>query len=48
MDDPEETKAGLRAAFTRLSDLDFELLLLTHGDPVVGGGSDALREFANG
>jgi hypothetical protein len=46
MDDPEQTKAGLRAAFTRLAALDFELLLLTHGQPVVGGGSDALREFA--
>jgi hypothetical protein len=48
MDDPERTKAGLRAAFTRLSALDFELLLLTHGRPVVGGGSGALREFAAG
>jgi hypothetical protein len=45
MDDPEQTKAGLRAAFTRLLELDFDLLLLAHGAPVVGGGKDALREF---
>ena len=38
MDDPEETKAGLRAAYARLSDeLYFENLLVAHGDPVVGG-----------
>src|SRR5205823_13508853 len=31
MDDPERTKAGLREAYGRLVDLDFELLLLAHG-----------------
>lgn len=45
MDDPEETKAGLRAAYHGLLDLDFDLLLLAHGDPVVGGGKAALRDF---
>jgi len=45
IDDPEETKRGLREAYRRLLDLDFDLLLLAHGDPVVGGGNDALREF---
>lgn len=45
MDDPEETKAGLRAAYRGLLDLDFDLLLLAHGDPVVGGGKAALRDF---
>ena len=35
MDDPEETKAGLRDAYRRLLDLDFDHLLLAHGDPVV-------------
>ena len=49
MDDPEGTKAGLRAAYARLSDeLDFENLLLAHGDPVVGGAREALRVFATG
>ena len=47
LDDPEETKAGLRAAYARLAEtLEFDHLLLAHGDPVVGGGRDALREFA--
>jgi hypothetical protein len=45
MDDPDETKRGLRDAYARVLDLDFEILLLAHGDPVVGGASDALREF---
>jgi len=46
MDDPEETKAGLRDAYRRLLDLDFDLLLLAHGDPVVTSGKEALRAFA--
>jgi hypothetical protein len=47
MDDPERTKAGLREAYLRLLDLDFELLLLAHGDPVLSGAHDALRAFAS-
>ena len=47
MDDPEETKAGLRDAYRRLLDLDFDLLLLAHGDPVVTSGKEALRAFAH-
>ncbi len=45
MDDPERTKAGLRDAYGRLLALDFDLLLLAHGEPVVGGGKAALRAF---
>ncbi len=45
MDEPEQTKAGLCDAYRRLLDLDFDLLLLAHGDPVVGGARDALRSF---
>ena len=48
MDEPEETKAGLRAAYARLAELDFDHLLLAHGDPVVGDGRQALRAFAAG
>jgi glyoxylase-like metal-dependent hydrolase (beta-lactamase superfamily II) len=49
MDDPEDTKAALRAAYARLAEtLEFDNLLLAHGDPVVGGGREALREFAAG
>ena len=47
MDDPEQTKRRLRAAYERLLELDFDPLLLAHGDPVVGGARDALREFVD-
>ena len=44
MDDPEQTKEGLRAAYRRLLDeLEFEHLLLAHGDPVVGSAQEELR-----
>jgi len=47
MDDPEDTKAGLKAAYARLADeLEFDNLLTAHGDPLVGGARDALRRFA--
>ncbi len=45
MDEPERTKAGLRDAYRGLLELDFDLLLLAHGDPVVGGARDELRRF---
>ncbi len=45
MDDPEETKRALRDSYRRLLDLDFDVLLLAHGAPVVGDGKRALREF---
>jgi len=46
MDEPERTKEGLRAAFRRIcAELDFDVLLLAHGDPVVGGARDELRAF---
>jgi hypothetical protein len=45
MDDPEQTKQGLRDAYRRLLQLDFDLLLLAHGEPVIGRGKEALRAF---
>jgi hypothetical protein len=49
MDDPEETKQELKEAYRRLADeLDFEHLLLAHGEPVVGDGREMLRRFARG
>jgi hypothetical protein len=45
MDEPEETKEGLRRSYRRLLDLDFDVLLLAHGEPVVGGAAQALRRF---
>lgn len=47
MDEPERTKAGLRAAYRDLLELDFDLLLLAHGDPVVGDAQAALRAFVS-
>jgi hypothetical protein len=47
MDDPERTKEGLREAYRRLLDLEFDSLLLAHGEPVVGGGKATLRAFLN-
>jgi hypothetical protein len=46
MDEPEQTKRGLREAYGRLAVLDFDVLLLAHGAPVVGGAREALRQFA--
>jgi hypothetical protein len=47
MDDPEDTKAGLKGAYARLADdLEFENLLTAHGDPLVGGAREALRDWA--
>jgi hypothetical protein len=45
MDDPERTKAGLRRAYRALLELDFDVLLLAHGDPVVGDAKRELEEF---
>jgi glyoxylase-like metal-dependent hydrolase (beta-lactamase superfamily II) len=45
-DDPEGVKAGLRRAYSRLLDRDFDNLLFAHGDPLIGGGKEALRRFA--
>ena len=45
MDDPEDTKRGLTESFRALLDADFDTLLFAHGEPLVGGGKAALREF---
>ena len=45
MDDPPQTKAGLLAAYERLLALDFDTLLLAHGDPIASGGKEALQAF---
>jgi hypothetical protein len=45
MDDPPQTRAGLCAAYRRLLALDFDTLLLAHGDPIVGTGKQALEAF---
>jgi hypothetical protein len=45
-DDPEEVKRGIVESLERLLELEFDCLLLAHGEPLVGGGKNALREFA--
>jgi hypothetical protein len=44
MDEPEGTKQGLIHAYRRLLELDFDVLLLAHGQPVAAG-REALRSF---
>jgi hypothetical protein len=46
MDEPEQTKAGLRESYRRLAELDFRHLLLAHGEPFVGNGRETLADFA--
>jgi hypothetical protein len=45
MDEPEQTKRGLREAYRRLAELDFDHLLLAHGEPFVRNGREVLRAF---
>ena len=44
-DDPEAVKKGLRESLDRLLDLDYDNLLFGHGEPIVGGGRQALHTF---
>jgi hypothetical protein len=47
MDEPEDTKRGLKEAYARLADeLEFDNLLVAHGEPLAGGARERLREFA--
>jgi hypothetical protein len=49
MDDPEAEKRSIRAGLARLAaELDFDHLLLAHGDPVRDDGRRQLAEFAGG
>ena len=47
-DDAPAVRVGLRESLRRLLDLDFDHLLFAHGDPLIGGGKAALREFVGG
>ncbi len=46
--DPDRVKPLLRAGYGRLLSLDFDTLLFAHGEPLVGGGKEALRAFTEG
>lgn len=43
--DPEGVKSGLKQAYAKLLEHEFDNLLLAHGDPWIGGGKKALRAF---
>lgn len=43
--DPEGVKRKIRERVSDLLDEDFDHLLFAHGDPVIGGGKEALRAF---
>jgi hypothetical protein len=46
-DDPPAIRAGLRERFRALAaDIDFDVLLMAHGAPLLSGGRAALRAFA--
>jgi hypothetical protein len=45
MFDPPRTRERLMVAYGAAMELDFDTLLLAHGDPIVGGAKDALRAF---
>jgi glyoxylase-like metal-dependent hydrolase (beta-lactamase superfamily II) len=44
-DDPEHVKRGILESLRGLLERDFDSLLFAHGDPLVGGGKAALREY---
>jgi glyoxylase-like metal-dependent hydrolase (beta-lactamase superfamily II) len=45
MDEPEDVKLKIRRSVESLLDRDFDNLLFAHGDPLVGGGRQALLQF---
>ncbi|HKP91370.1 MAG TPA: hypothetical protein VJT75_15505 [Thermoleophilaceae bacterium] len=47
-EDPEPVKVAIREALGRLLDLPFDTLLFSHGNPIAGGGKEALRRFVEG
>src|ERR671932_334241 len=44
-EEPERVKGDIRHALRRLLDVDFDALLLAHGEPLRSGAKAALREF---
>lgn len=48
-DDVEAIKRAIRESYARIAaDAEFDNLLLAHGEPIVGGAREQLREFAEG
>jgi hypothetical protein len=47
MDDPPRDKQAMMDSFRGLLERDFDHILVAHGEPLVGGGKAALRDFVN-
>jgi hypothetical protein len=47
-DDAETVKAGLSDAFRGLLQRDWDTMLMAHGNPIVGGAQQALKDFLDG
>jgi glyoxylase-like metal-dependent hydrolase (beta-lactamase superfamily II) len=47
MDDPPRDKQAMMESFRGLLERDFDHILVAHGEPLVGGGKAALRDFVN-
>jgi hypothetical protein len=47
-DDPEGVKSKVRERCSELAGEEFEHLLFAHGDPLLGGGREALKGIADG
>jgi hypothetical protein len=47
-DEPERVKRRVRERAAALSEREFDHLLFAHGEPLIGGGREALRRFADG
>jgi hypothetical protein len=45
-EDPETVKTQIKQRLQGLLTRDFDHLLFAHGEPLIGGGKDALRRFA--
>lgn len=46
-DDPEAVKQALRKVYREMLDLEFDHLLLAHGEPVIGAGHATLSAFVS-
>jgi hypothetical protein len=47
MDEPDRVKPATTAALERILELDFDAILLAHGEPIPSGGKDVLRRFVD-
>jgi hypothetical protein len=47
MDDPPRDKQAIKDSCRGLLERDFDHLLFAHGEPLIGGGHAALKEFVN-